>query len=126
MPLIPALGGRGRQISEFEASLVYRESSRTARAIQRNPISKTERERERDRDRDRDRERQRQRETETERDRDRESSVKMSQFLLIQLIFASEDKCLNNRKTINLVEEKRILTFGYFEYLNILVEKRAQ
>ena len=32
-------GGRGRQISEFEASLVYRVSSRTARAIQRNPVS---------------------------------------------------------------------------------------
>jgi hypothetical protein len=30
------LGGRGRQISEFEASLVYRVSSRTARATQRN------------------------------------------------------------------------------------------
>jgi hypothetical protein len=25
MPLIPALGGRGRRISEFEASLIYRE-----------------------------------------------------------------------------------------------------
>jgi hypothetical protein len=34
------LGGRGRQISEFEASLVYRVSSRTARAIQRNPVLK--------------------------------------------------------------------------------------
>jgi hypothetical protein len=33
------LGGRGRQISEFEASLVYRVSSRTARATQRNPVS---------------------------------------------------------------------------------------
>jgi hypothetical protein len=33
------LGGRGRQISEFEASLVYRVSSRTARAIQRNSVS---------------------------------------------------------------------------------------
>jgi hypothetical protein len=32
--------GRGRWISEFEASLVYRVSSRTARAIQRNPVSK--------------------------------------------------------------------------------------
>jgi hypothetical protein len=31
------LGGRGRRISEFE---VYRVSSRTARAIQRNPVSK--------------------------------------------------------------------------------------
>jgi hypothetical protein len=34
------LGGGGRQISEFEASLVYKVSSRTARAIQRNPVSK--------------------------------------------------------------------------------------
>jgi hypothetical protein len=34
------LEGRGRQIPEFEASLVYRVSSRTARAIQRNPVSK--------------------------------------------------------------------------------------
>jgi hypothetical protein len=33
------LGGRGRQISEFMASLVYRVSSRKARAIQRNPVS---------------------------------------------------------------------------------------
>jgi hypothetical protein len=33
------LGGRGRRTSEFEASLVYRVSSRTARDTQRNPIS---------------------------------------------------------------------------------------
>jgi hypothetical protein len=32
-------GGRGRRISEFE---VYRVSSRTARAIQRNPVSKNQ------------------------------------------------------------------------------------
>jgi hypothetical protein len=32
------LGGRGRWISEFKASLVYKVSSRTARAIQRNPV----------------------------------------------------------------------------------------
>jgi hypothetical protein len=32
------LGGRGRQISEFEASLVYRVSSRIARAIQRKTV----------------------------------------------------------------------------------------
>jgi hypothetical protein len=32
---------RGRRISEFKASLVYRVSSRTARATQRNPVSKT-------------------------------------------------------------------------------------
>jgi hypothetical protein len=34
------MGGRGRRISEFEASLVYRVSSRTARVTQRNPVSK--------------------------------------------------------------------------------------
>jgi hypothetical protein len=34
------LEGRNRRISEFEASLVYKVSSRTARAIQRNPVSK--------------------------------------------------------------------------------------
>jgi hypothetical protein len=38
MPLIPALG-RQRQ-AEFEASLVYKVSSTTARAIQRNPVLK--------------------------------------------------------------------------------------
>jgi hypothetical protein len=36
------LGGRGRWISEFKASLVYRVSSRRARAIQRNPILKNQ------------------------------------------------------------------------------------
>jgi hypothetical protein len=36
------LGGRGRQISEFKASLVYRVSSRTARATQRNPVLKNQ------------------------------------------------------------------------------------
>jgi hypothetical protein len=34
------LGGRGRWISEFKASLVYRVSSRTARATQKNPVYK--------------------------------------------------------------------------------------
>jgi hypothetical protein len=34
------LGSRGRRISEFEASLLYRVSSRTARAAQRNPVLK--------------------------------------------------------------------------------------
>jgi hypothetical protein len=33
------LGGRGRRISEFEANPVYKVSSRTARAIQRNTVS---------------------------------------------------------------------------------------
>jgi hypothetical protein len=34
-------GGRGKWISEFEASLVYKVSSRTAKATQRNPVSKS-------------------------------------------------------------------------------------
>jgi hypothetical protein len=34
------LGGKGSQISEFKPSLVYRVSSRIARATQRNPVSK--------------------------------------------------------------------------------------
>jgi hypothetical protein len=34
------LGGRDKWISEFEASLDYRVSSRTARATQGNPVSK--------------------------------------------------------------------------------------
>jgi hypothetical protein len=39
------LGGRVRWISEFEAGLVYKVSSRTARAIQRNPVSKKKKKR---------------------------------------------------------------------------------
>jgi hypothetical protein len=34
------LGGRVRRISEFEASLIYKMSSRTPRTIQKNPVSK--------------------------------------------------------------------------------------
>jgi hypothetical protein len=41
------LGGRSRQISKFEASLVYRVSSRTARVIQRNPVSNEKKKKER-------------------------------------------------------------------------------
>jgi hypothetical protein len=43
-PLIPVLRRqrRGRQISEFEANLVYRMSSRIARVTQRNPDSKNQ------------------------------------------------------------------------------------
>jgi hypothetical protein len=39
------LGGRGRWISEFEASLVYSLSSRTARTTQRNPVLKKKKKR---------------------------------------------------------------------------------
>jgi hypothetical protein len=47
MPLIQHLGGRDRQISEFQASLIYKVSSRTVRATQRNPVSKEKKKRER-------------------------------------------------------------------------------
>jgi hypothetical protein len=36
------LGGRGRWISEFEANLVYRVRSRTAKTAQRNPVLKNQ------------------------------------------------------------------------------------
>jgi hypothetical protein len=74
------LGGRGRWISEFEASLVYRVSSRTARAIQRNPAFKNQKEKGRKKGREggwrkggreggRERERGREREKEREREK---------------------------------------------------------
>jgi hypothetical protein len=44
------LGGRSRQISDFESSLVYRVRSRTARATQRNPVLKKEKEKEKKKD----------------------------------------------------------------------------
>jgi hypothetical protein len=45
------LGGRGRWISEFEASLVHRVSSRTARATQRNPDLEKKKKRKRKKER---------------------------------------------------------------------------
>jgi hypothetical protein len=36
------LGGRGRRISELEASLIYRVSSRTAKTTQRNPVAENQ------------------------------------------------------------------------------------
>ena len=43
MPLIPALKREGQvDLCEFELSLVYRVSSKTARTIQRNPVSKNQ------------------------------------------------------------------------------------
>jgi hypothetical protein len=40
MPLSQYLGSKSKQISEFQASLVYKASSRTARITQRNPVWK--------------------------------------------------------------------------------------
>jgi hypothetical protein len=42
LPLIPALGRQRQADSEFEASLVYKVSSRTATAIQRIPVLKNQ------------------------------------------------------------------------------------
>jgi hypothetical protein len=43
------LGGRGKQISEFKVSLVYRVSSRLAGATQRNPVLKNQKRKEKKR-----------------------------------------------------------------------------
>jgi hypothetical protein len=59
------LGGRGRRISEFEASLVYRVNSRTARATQRNPVSKKQKKKRKGRKRKKERERERRENRET-------------------------------------------------------------
>jgi hypothetical protein len=41
LPLIPTLGRQRQEaLCEFKASLVYKSSSRIARATQRNPVSK--------------------------------------------------------------------------------------
>ena len=45
------LGGRGRQISEFEVSMVYRVNSRTAKATQRNPVLKNLKKKKKERER---------------------------------------------------------------------------
>lgn len=34
----PGMGGKGRRMSEFETSMVYRVSSRIAEAVQRNSV----------------------------------------------------------------------------------------
>ena len=41
MSLIPALGGRGRWISELQDNVVYRASSWIARTTQKNTVLKT-------------------------------------------------------------------------------------
>jgi hypothetical protein len=43
------LGGRGRWISEFKASLVYRVSSRKARDTQKNPVLKPKKKKKKER-----------------------------------------------------------------------------
>jgi hypothetical protein len=66
------LGGRGRQISEFEVSLVYRVSSRTTRDIQINPVwgKKKRKRRRRRRRRSRRRRRRRKKKEEEEEEED--------------------------------------------------------
>ena len=58
MPLIPALlKQRQETLCEFKASLVYRASSRLARAVtHRNPVLKNQKTNKRERERERERE----------------------------------------------------------------------
>jgi hypothetical protein len=53
------LGGRGRWISEFKASLIYRVSSRTARTTQRNPVLKNKNKNKKKKQKNKKRERER-------------------------------------------------------------------
>jgi septal ring factor EnvC (AmiA/AmiB activator) len=59
----------------FEASLVYRVSSRIARATQRNPVSKRKKERKKEREKERKKERKKEREREREREKDRQTDL---------------------------------------------------
>ena len=74
------MGCRGRQIFEFEASLFYRVSTRTARAIQRNPVSENKNKKQKTKIRTTKSKtrgrgsRERQGETQRERERERENS----------------------------------------------------
>ena len=47
------MGGKSRQIFEIKANLVYRMSSKTAIATQKNPVSKERERGERERERER-------------------------------------------------------------------------
>jgi hypothetical protein len=72
------LGGRdrGRRISKFEASLVYRVSSRTARATQRNPVPGEEKEKRREEKRREEKRREEKRREEKRRDTQRNQNFK--------------------------------------------------
>jgi hypothetical protein len=79
------LGGRGRQISEFEASLVYKVSSRTARATQRNPVLKKKKKKEKKRKEKKRKEKKRKEKKELQHETgkqiEREFPIKMNYYL---------------------------------------------
>ena len=85
--------GRGRKISEFKASLIYRVSSRTDTARQRNNVLKNEREREREREseKERERERQRQRQRQHKRTHTRDTEQWWGCILLYLMILNTEN-----------------------------------
>jgi hypothetical protein len=66
------LGGRGRRISEFKGSLVYRVSSRTARATQKNPVSKNKKQKQK---KERKKERKRKEKKRKEKKREKKRKV---------------------------------------------------
>jgi hypothetical protein len=73
------LGGRGRWISEFETSLIYTVSSNTARAIQRNPVSKNKNKQTNKQTKQNNKKRRNKREREREREREIETSSHVGQ-----------------------------------------------
>jgi hypothetical protein len=97
------LGGRGRRISEFEASLVYKVTSRTARAIQRNPVSKNQKEKEKKK-----RERKKEIEDSLEFNENEDTSYKN---------LWDKMKAVVRRKLIALSASKKKLEKAYFSSL---------
>jgi ribosomal protein L12E/L44/L45/RPP1/RPP2 len=64
------LGGRGKCVSEFEASLVYKVSSRTARATQRDPVSRNQKKKKKKKEEEEVEEEEKEEEEEEEEDDD--------------------------------------------------------
>jgi hypothetical protein len=77
------LGGRGRRISEFETSLVYRVSSRTVRATQRNPVSKTKTKQNKTKQKTEKRKKERKKERKEERKKERKKEKKENYSLTV-------------------------------------------
>jgi hypothetical protein len=81
------LGGRGRWISEFEASLVYRVSSRTARTTQRNPVLKKQNKTKKNKNKNKNKK------TKKKKRRRKKEKKKESSFFLWQKLWFLSPRC---------------------------------
>jgi hypothetical protein len=87
------LGGKGRQISEFEASLVYRVSSRTARATQRNPVLKNQNKKKKGRKTDRQTDREKERKRKRKEEKRKSCKIKITLLFLLLCTCAQVPVC---------------------------------